>query len=412
MNKKLIFFIIAILSSLAQTVTANEGDSFFNKIQYHGFVTQGYTYTTNNNFFGESSKSNGSFEFTEIGLNGSSRITNNILASAQILSRKTGALYDGSPTLDYGLLDFSLVSMENWVGGVRVGRTKNPYGFYNDSRDVAVTRPSILLPQSIYFDKVRNLIHHSDGLQVYADIQLDNADIFFQSSYGNPSIDKNVEFAFLSTDFPGRVKADDPLSLSRLIYEWQGGVLRFGYTKALGNVSYQPALAPNLNPFAGPIELGKGTIDIDIDLYSFEYNSEHWSLTAEYWLEAIDWQNLGPLFDSNDLTAEGYYVQTTYRHRPDLEFFLRYDVSHLNKDDPNGTVTASSPSAIAAQISPHNLFSKDWTMGIRWDMTKNLMLRAEYHNVQGTSWISSRETPFSETKPHWQMFNLLLSWHF
>lgn len=36
--------------------------------------------------------------------------------------------------------------------GVRLGRVKNPFALYNETRDVIWTRPGVLLPQSIYFD--------------------------------------------------------------------------------------------------------------------------------------------------------------------------------------------------------------------------------------------------------------------
>ncbi|NNJ92943.1 MAG: hypothetical protein HKP55_14800, partial [Gammaproteobacteria bacterium] len=291
--------------------------------QIHGFITQGYTYTTDNNFFGESSD-NGSFEFTELGINISGRLSERVFGSAQVISRTTGAFYDGKPDIDYAMLDFNAISNENWLGGIRVGRTKNPYGLYNDGRDAAVTRNGILLPQSIYFDKVRNLVMHSDGLQLYADISMDNADLYVQSAYGYAEMGVNVEHTYLARNFPGVLEERKPLSVTRFIYEHMGGLLRLGYTKALGDMEYEPGLFD-------PISAGQ--IDFDLDIFSLEYNHEHWSITAEYMQQDIDWQNLSVLHDNNDHVADGYYLQFTVRPEDKTEFFIRYDVSHTDRDD-------------------------------------------------------------------------------
>jgi hypothetical protein len=39
---------------------------------------------------------------------------------------------------------------------------------YNTTRDVPFTRPSIILPQSIYFERTRNLTVSADGGEIYA----------------------------------------------------------------------------------------------------------------------------------------------------------------------------------------------------------------------------------------------------
>jgi hypothetical protein len=384
------------------SVYANSGlfdDAFKNgNSQIHGFITQGYTYTTDNNFFGESSD-NGSFEFTELGINISGRLSERVFGSAQVISRTTGAFYDGKPDIDYAMLDFNAISDENWLGGIRVGRTKNPYGLYNDGRDAAVTRNGILLPQSIYFDKVRNLIMHSDGLQFYADVSMENADLYVQSTYGYSEMGENVEYAYMGGNFPGNLEERTPLSVSRFIYEYMGGLIRLGYTKAIGDMEYEPGQFDPINA---------GLIDFDLDIFSMEFNQEHWSLTAEYMQQDIDWQNLSVLHDNNDQVGDGYYFQFTYRPEDNTEFFIRYDVSHTDRDDPKGAQAALQgiPRPAFAQ------FAKDWTLGVRWNITEDFMLRAEYHNVKGTSWLSEQEIPFPSMVKDWEMFNLLVSYHF
>ena len=74
-------------------------------LQLHGFATQGYVKTTDNRWFGDSNSSGGSFDFTELVVNASYKATSSVLLSGQILSRRAGDMYDGSPTVDYALVD-------------------------------------------------------------------------------------------------------------------------------------------------------------------------------------------------------------------------------------------------------------------------------------------------------------------
>lgn len=66
-------------------------------------------------------------------------------------------------------MDYAPVETADRRLGVRVGRVRLRLGLYNDTRDVAFTRPSILLPQSIYFDRTRELQISGDGILFYAE---------------------------------------------------------------------------------------------------------------------------------------------------------------------------------------------------------------------------------------------------
>ena len=65
---------------------------------------------------------------------------------------------------------------------------KTPLGLYNDTRDVAFTRPSILLPQSIYFDRTRKLALAADGVHLYGEYRSDLGDISFQAGVVRPLV--------------------------------------------------------------------------------------------------------------------------------------------------------------------------------------------------------------------------------
>ncbi|MEE4379791.1 MAG: hypothetical protein V2J55_20070, partial [Candidatus Competibacteraceae bacterium] len=96
-------------------------------IQLHGFISQGYLLTSDNNFFGHS-QDNGSFDFRELGLNGSWRVSPRLLLSLQALSRRAGETDDGDLRVDYGFVDYSFLSDADNLWGIRLGRTMNPLG--------------------------------------------------------------------------------------------------------------------------------------------------------------------------------------------------------------------------------------------------------------------------------------------
>ncbi len=397
-----VIFLTAVL--WGGVVAADEGFAWPEGLQLHGFLSQGYVKTSDNRFFGPSD--DGSWDFREIGVNLSYQPRPDLLFAGQLLSRTAGEMYEGNVRVDYALLDYAPVMRQDLRAGLRLGRLKNPLGLYNDTRDVPFTRPSIFLPQSIYFDRVRNLELSTDGGGLYGDLQTDWGDFLFQVNIGKLDVDKNVEYAFMGEDWPGRFEIEDPWYTGRLIYELEGGRLRLAASRATGKLNYKPGFSDSL---------GSGTVDIDFWIFSAQYNEEKWSLTAEYANEPVTWRNFiatpevfrVPFLMNRESTTEGWYVQGTYRPAPQWELLLRYDVSYLDKNDRDGHKAEAE-----FGFPAHNFFAKDLTFGIRWDITKQLMLRAEYHRVEGTSWLSSRENDLAETEKDWDMFSILASFRF
>jgi hypothetical protein len=55
-----------------------------------------------------------------------------------------GDMYDGTPALDYALVDLTLAETDSHSLGLRLGRLKNPFGLYNETRDVPLYPPEYL----------------------------------------------------------------------------------------------------------------------------------------------------------------------------------------------------------------------------------------------------------------------------
>jgi hypothetical protein len=368
-------------------------------IQLHGFLTQGFFKTTDNRVYGDSP--GGSFDFTEIGINASYKASPSVLIAGQILSRRAGDLDDGSPTLDYALLDWNLAETTEFAYGVIAGRIKNTLGFYNDTRDVAFTRPSIVLPQQVYFDNVRNLIHSADGINIYGRFYNDWGNVSLNAGAGVPNVDENVEISFMGTDFGGSLEAEDLAFIARAEYGSPDGTWRMALSGAKAKLQFERGSAD---------PVGNGQIDFLYWIASLQYNAERWSLTAEYMEEPAEFDNFGPLLDSQDSPVQGYYLQGSYLIRNDLEWIVRYGEGFFDKHDRDGS---KSSAATGGFVPAHNFFRKDWLVGLRWDVTPSFMVRAEYQWLNGTWALSRRENPDpTATVEDWEMFSLLGSYRF
>ena len=134
--------------------------------QIHGYAAQGFVLSSHNDFFGDST--DGSFDYYEAGINAVLQVQPNLTFAVQAAVRDAGISDDGAVRLDYAVADYRVLSEATSEAGLRAGKVKNALGFYNETRDVVFTRPSILLP-SVYSDNQnqRSLIFTAPGAQVY-----------------------------------------------------------------------------------------------------------------------------------------------------------------------------------------------------------------------------------------------------
>ncbi|RFC33443.1 MAG: hypothetical protein DID92_2727744906 [Candidatus Nitrotoga sp. SPKER] len=368
------------------------------ELQLHGFLTQGLVTTSDNNFLGQSNKK-ASTDFREIGLNASLRPTSDLQLSAGLLSHKAGGTDNGEVRLDYGLVDWTVSSNEQGRSGIRLGRVKNSYGLYNKTRDVAFTRPSVLLPQSIYFERTRNLTVAGDGVEFYLDRNYEAGNLFVTFALGKPQLGSEASKVALVGLVPNGRFEPKVAQISQVMYEGDGGKYRLGYTVLRFDTPYKPGVKDVLQA---------GQLKSMVQIFSAQYNAENWSLTSEYALRPISSRNFGP--NSPDATTRGqsYYIQGSYRLAPKWEAILRYDVLYTDRDDRDGQAYAA-----ATRRPGFTRFSKDWTAGVRFDLTPELMLRAEYHRIDGTAYLPVQDNPDPRAlERRWDMFMLLGSFRF
>jgi hypothetical protein len=136
-------------------------------VQVHGFVSQGFIYTNDNNWL-TMNTSQGSAAFTDFGLNMSSHLTDKLLVGAQVYDHNLGQLGQYHPSLDWAGADYRF---KRWFG-VRGGKVKTTLGLYNDTQDLDFLRPFALLPQSVYPTDVRDATIAHLGGDIYGTISL------------------------------------------------------------------------------------------------------------------------------------------------------------------------------------------------------------------------------------------------
>lgn len=135
-------------------------------IQIHGYATQGFLYTTNNNIF-TATTSNGSPAWTEAVVNVSALPIPKLRIAVQARYFLLGNFGD-EIILDWAAADYKVDDRF----GVRFGKVKTPWGLFNEIQDIDPSYIWALLPQSVYPIVSRNSFLTHYGGVVYGTFKL------------------------------------------------------------------------------------------------------------------------------------------------------------------------------------------------------------------------------------------------
>ena len=406
-NRAADFLLICLCHFSAEASAASFNWDKENKFQMHGFVSQSFIYTDKNNFLGESSE-NGSFDFTELALNFSYRAWDKFYVAGQLLSRRAGELDNGHLAIDFALIDYRYRDAVDYQLGIRAGRLKNALGFYNKTRDVPFTRPSIILPQSIYFDRTRDLAISSDGVQLYGYRNLDSGLLILELGLIMPLMDgRNTELAILSVDRAGSLSGELG-SLARLVFNTSDQRLKVSLTDLFLNAAYNES---------GFVDNGK--FQFRQTIFSVNLNRGNWDYSSEYARREISFDgmpvNYVPPFLSHT-TGESYYFQTIYHADNFWSAYLRYDVLFQNKKDRRGEQYVIDFDLFAGTSMNkllYSRFAKDKTLGVQWDTSHALMWRLELHVIDGIAWLPLQNNPnIGDAEQRWKILAASVSYKF
>ena len=130
MDNKLILTMMVVLLVFCMKNTASGFEQ--EDIAMHGFVSQGYLKSSDNNYLGNSK--DGSYEFNEIGINFSAPITDELRFGIQLFSRDLGDF--GNNELDVKLSVYNILD------------SKNVFMYYYDyDEEPPVKEPFYMLPR-------------------------------------------------------------------------------------------------------------------------------------------------------------------------------------------------------------------------------------------------------------------------
>ena len=169
MSRRICGLILGSLFVCLTTLQAQDFKLFDRTVQVHGFASQGFIYTNDNNWL-TMNTSQGSAAFTDFGVNMSSQITDSLRVGAQLYDRNLGQLGQYHPSLDWAVVDYRF---KPWFG-VRGGKVKTTLGLYNDTQDLDFLHTFALLPQSVYPTDLRDATIAHIGGDIYGDVALKN----------------------------------------------------------------------------------------------------------------------------------------------------------------------------------------------------------------------------------------------
>lgn len=427
--KKGTLFILAVLLLLPIQAMAFDAA----KLQVNGFLSQGYLDSTTNNFLTTDSVE-GTTEFNEIGLAVSTQISDKLRAGMQLLARDLGNVGNNEVRLDWGFADYRY---QDYLG-VRIGKVKLPMGLYNEGRDTDMLRPMVFLPQSIYDETKRDLLVAYQGAGLYGNLSLGVlGDLDYHGFYGSINVDdesllitalrQNGSFTLTKANTtapppPNQYSLNnvnvnnDYIAGGGLVINTALDGLRLGcsWLTVKNDLSFSGTIldsAPspaNPNPsIVGIIPLGVGELENESTFVaSLEYAYENFMLAGEYG-ETKRTQSFSGLVASEG-TAQSWYVMAAYTFLDRLTVSALYDEYYSNKDDKDGEAFAKTSS------SRKDFFTwrKDLGVGVRYDITPNWLVKAEYHDIDGAALFLTTVNNPADLEQDWDYFVVKTSVNF
>jgi hypothetical protein len=325
--------LLCVLAAAPARADETEGGLF--DVEVHGFVSQGFILSLGNNYLTESKQ--GSFEFTEVGLNVTKNIGDRFSIGMQLFMRDLGPIGNYKPQFDWFYLDYRFF---DWLG-FRAGRTKLPFGLYNEQSDIDQARVPILLPQSVYPIENRDALLAQTGVELYGYVPLSFMGAFDYRLYGGTIFLDSTSLAspdvtVTDLDVPylvgGRAMWHLPLDGLRVGGSLQA--LRIDIDYVVDGNTLAGLVAAGLAPpdFDGEIEY-----DLPLLLWvgSVEYSAYDVLLSAEYSRWRTDYSFEPPLVPDGDLTSTRWYVMGSYRAANWFSPGMYYSLTQTGTKGPN-----------------------------------------------------------------------------
>jgi len=350
------------------------------EVDIHGFVSQGYLSSTDNNFLAQTER--GSAEFSEIGMSFSTELAGDLRAGLQLFARDLGDVGNHEIELDWAYFDYA------WRPeiGFRAGRVKQPRGLYNETFDVDAVRSNIIMPPAVYSTLLRDVFMSVNGGGLYGNIPIGEAgDLDYQvyAGTGNVGNDGSVAKSINSFGlFTQRFFDVRHILAGGVVWNTSLTGLRLGGTSSEASWKSTGDTKPAFVEMGLPPTSSVESDDYHTWVASAEYTTDRFTLVGEYSIQTADLVVSAPVAPPV-INSEGWYVQTAWRFNEWLEVGGYRNVSFADRDDRDGK--SYTPSFGAWQHS--------WTASARFDISTNLIFKVEHHWIDGVKDLVATDTP-------------------
>lgn len=357
-----------------------DAGSLSEMMQIHGFASQGYLTSDQNNYYAETE--NGSFEFNEFGLNIGVDMTERLRVAMQFLSRDLGEFGNNAVELDWA---YGQYWWRDWFV-LRAGMLQIPWGLYNETRDIDFLRPWIFLPPGLYDEQHRDVYDAMVGVGILGSTPPTRfGSVSYSLGYGEKTLD---ESSSTLSDKDRELFDEASLQIDDILggeFSWDTPLenLRISSTLGIYRVIIQGRFAnhPDWIEIGAPVgTLYSNTQDGRYAIVSLEYANDSLALAAEY-------KQQNETKDSGKNIEEGYYVSAAYRFTDWLECGMYYSVSYPNRDDKSGK-------RLQKQGLPDYLaWQKELVFTTRFDLNDWWLLKFEGHAINGVADLRADDNP-------------------
>jgi len=357
MNRSAIAFLAIAIGGIP--VTAQSLDDL--NIQIHGYATQGFLYSTNNNTFTTNS-SNGSPAWTEVVVNVTSQPVAKLRVGVQTRYFMLGN-FGNEITLDWANADYKV----NEKFGLRFGKVKIPSNLFNETQDIDPSYMWALLPQSVYTLPDRDSQLALYGGVVYGSLKLGkNLGKMEYRGWGGEQVIPGSDGYWISLREAG-MNLPNGLSGPQIgaALHWKTPLtgLMVG-----GSDLRRPA-------WSSPLTFGPLTGSMNIKVF------DEWAVFGIYeknkFMVAGEYNKLAPRITLSfpnlpipfPIDKRQWYGMASYKVTGKFTAGI-YDSQQINHALPLATGTAR--------------YSKDWVISGRYDFNQFLYAKGEEHFIDGT----------------------------
>jgi len=378
-------------------------------IELHGFVSQGYLKSTENNYLGNSKK--GSYEFNEIGINIASALTDDLRFGIQFFSRDMGDFGNNELIVDWAQLDYN---WRDWLA-FRAGKIKMPFGLYNRKRNADMLRTAVIFPQSVYPEGMRDFVVGLYGASFHGTKRIGPLGYLDYELFGG------------TFNLP-----DDTMYIRELIYRHRNTleILNLDYTivdlsiehieggMLIWNAPF-PGLRIGVSDFTGEGEavLEDATIDVSFDeisALSLEYDFKNITFAAEYMSMKISTEVYAEINSKiikllkNHARLEGWYAEIAWQATDWFALGTSYGEYYPNAKDKDGSELVE----IDKTNEDYFGWQKDLTISTKFNISEYWCVKFETHFINGLGLASLEDNPANKTEEDWVLFAVKTSLNF